>query len=301
MEKKGRGRQRLIYGLIALIAVIAALFGTSNGRILGITPTANPAAEPTFVPEDPVDAQPAPALFKASDLTAVGARLNHQFRLAESDIDDFYADQPAGRTVDDAAFAKWASGQVGLRPSVGAERQERLQLDITPSAKRDLSARWLGLHGCRDVWTSYVLAQKRFHSVDDQVARKSDLASVLNLAVRITSAAQKKYAGGEEATPPAPCVPQSAAARDACDCAFPSSAAAMSAAARTYLAGLEPMASRQYAWMERQVDFATIYQGAELPSDVEAGAHIGYLVGRYFLSSRGYPQPVPAPTATPTR
>ena len=72
----------------------------------------------------------------------------------------------------------------------------------------------------------------------------------------------------------------------------------MSAAARTYLAALEPRASRQYAWMERQVDLAQIYQGSELPGDTEAGAYIGYLVGRYFVASRGYPGPTPTPTPT---
>jgi hypothetical protein len=74
----------------------------------------------------------------------------------------------------------------------------------------------------------------------------------------------------------------------------------MSAAARTYLAALEPMASRQYAWMERQVDLAPIYQGGEIPGDTEAGAYVGYLVGRYFLASRGYPEPTPPRTATTT-
>ena len=283
--------QRLLYGLVAVIALVAALVGTSNGRIVGVTPTAAPAAAPTTTPLDPVDAQPAPALFKTADLTPIGTRLRRQYEQAETGIDGFYQDQPTGRTVDDAAFADWASEQLPARPSAAQERLERARLDLAQSAKRDRAARWLGLHGCRDVWTSYVLAQKRFHAADSEVASRSELSTVLNLAARITSAAQVRLARGEDATATAPCAPRSAGAREACDCAFPSTTAAMSAAARTYLAALEPMAGRQYAWMERQVDLAPIYQGVELPSDVEAGAYIGYLVGRYFLSSRGYPQP----------
>lgn len=293
-------RQRLIYALIAIIAVIATAFGTSNGRFFGVTPTVKATTVPGAIPVDPVDAQPAPALFASKDLLPIGSRLTRQYQRAESDIDDFYADQPAGSTVDDAAFTRWASRQVGLRPSALQERQERLKVDIAQSAKRDRSAQWLGLHGCRDVWTSYVLAQKRFHGSGDQVAKKSELSAVLNLAVRVTASAQERLARGEDVTPQAPCAPRDAAAREACDCSFPSSTAAMSAAARTYLAALEPMASRQYAWMERQVDLAQVYQDREIPGDTEAGAYVGYLVGRYFVASRGYPGPTPTRKATTT-
>jgi len=293
-------RQRLIYALIAIIAVVATAFGTTNGRFFGVTPTVKATIAPGVVPVDPVDAQPAPALFASRDLVPIGARLTRQYERAESDIDDFYADQPTGSTVDDAAFARWASKQLGLRPSAAQERQERLRLDLAQSAKRDRSAQWLGVHGCRDVWTSYVLAQKRFHGAGDHVAKKSELAAVLDLAVRVTTSAQKRLARGEVVTTQAPCAPQNAAAREACDCSFPSSTAAMSAAARTYLAALAPLASRQYTWMERQVDLAQIYRGAEIPGDTEAGAYVGYLAARYYLASRGYPEPTPRPTATPT-
>lgn len=285
-------RQRLIYAFIAVIAVIATAFGASNGRFLGVTPTETATIAPGTVPVDPVDAQPAPALFASKDLLTIDARLSRQYQRARSNIDDFYAAQPSGSTVDDAAFIRWTTKQVGFRSFA--------QADISRSAKRDRAARWLGLHGCRDVWTSFVLAQKRFHGADDPVAKKSELAAVLNLAVRITTSAQKRLAAGKNVTVQAPCTPRGAGAGQACDCSFPSSTAAMSAAARTYLAALEPRASRQYAWMERQVDWAQVYQGSELPGDTEAGAYIGYLVGRYFVASRGYPEPTPAPKATTT-
>ena len=280
-------RQRLTYAVIAVIAVIATAFGMSNGRFLGVTAQQS-IVTPMPTPADPVDAQPAPALFTSKDLLPIGARLTRQYQRARSDIDDFYAGQPSGSTVDDLAFVRWATKQVGFRSFA--------QVDLARSAKRDRAARWLGLHGCRDVWTSYVLAQKRFHGAGDPVAKKSELAGVLNLAVRITTSAQKQFAAGENVTVQAPCTPRGAGAREACDCSFPSSTAAMSAAARTYLAALEPRASRQYAWMEQQVDLAQVYQGSELLGDTEAGAYIGYLVGRYFVASRGYPEPTPTPT-----
>ena len=69
---------------------------------------------------------------------------------------------------------------------------------------------------------------------------------------------------------------------------FPSSAATMSAAARTYLDARDSATSNLYGIMEKQVDTGMIYSGLELPSDIKAGAYLGYLVGNYYLTSHGY-------------
>lgn len=297
MEPRAGLRNVVVYSVLLVVAIAAALFGTSNGRIFGVTPIdrAAPTASPT--PANPVDAQPAPTLFKATDVVPISSLLTRQYGRAALSIDDFYADQPAGGAVDDAAFSRWAARQLPPAPSAGGRAAERfLRADMSRSEKRDLAARWLSLHGCRDVWTSYALEQQRFQAADDQVASETELDAVLGLAARTAAAAQEQAAA--EGAPPAaePCAPR-APRPTACGCSFPSSAAVMSAAARTYLAGLEPRASGQYAWMERQVGLAQVYLGRELPSDVEAGGYLGYLVGRYFLASRGYPEP-PAPART---
>jgi len=75
----------------------------------------------------------------------------------------------------------------------------------------------------------------------------------------------------------------------------------MSAAARTYLSAMAPMGRDEYIWMERQIDFANMYRGHELPSDLKSGAYLGYLVGQYFLASHGYEEPTASPEPTPTR
>jgi hypothetical protein len=300
MDSSGKWGTRVLYGLIVAVAVVATLFGVSNGRILGVTPA--PKATPGPVAgADPVLAQPAPPLFKDADLLTVSTGLPFQAKRAETNIDDFYADQPTGSTVDDQAFGIWASRQVAAAPSAGARSLEKAKRDaLNHSAARDVAARWLGVHGCHDVWTSYVVDQKRFHADDAVVARRSELTDVLDLAARVAAAAQKRRAAGSEVATQAPCSPRDAAANEACGCTYPSSVAAMSAAARTYLTALSPMAGPQYRWMEKQVDLTAVYQGYELPSDVTAGAYLGYLVGRYFVASRGYADLHPTPTPSTT-
>ena len=45
---------------------------------------------------------------------------------------------------------------------------------------------------------------------------------------------------------------------------------------------------------------AGLYQRRELASDVEEGARLGYLLGRYFNITRGYgDESEPTPTAAP--
>jgi len=298
MKPRGRLRNIVVYSLILVLAIVAALFGTSNGRIFGVTAVDRAAPTASATPANPVDAQPAPTLFKATDVIPISPLLTRQYARAASSIDNFYRGQPTGGPVDDGAFSRWAARQVSAPPFPGAQAAERaLRADMSRSTKRDLAAGWLRLHGCRDVWTSYVLEQQRFQAAGDQVADRSELDAVLGLAARIATAAHERFAVEGEPPTAEPCAPR-APAPAACGCSFPSSAAAMSAAARTYLAALEPRESRQYAWMERQVDLAQVYLGRELPSDVEAGGYIGYLVGRYFLASRGYPDPPAPPTTT---
>lgn len=299
-KERSPAQNRLIYTVITALAVVATLFGLSNGRILGVTPSASvPLPGASSTPLNPVDAQPAPSLFKSTELTPISALLAPQLKRAQTSIDTFYDTQPTGSTVDDAAFVTWASRQVTSEPSTLQRRRELAQLtDLDRSNKATHAAQWLSLHGCRDVWTSYALEQQRFHPDDDQVATETELSAVIDLAARVTAATQRRLSDDNAAAPPAPCAPRTELDPTGCGCSFPSSAAAVSAAARTYLAALGGTASRQYAWMEQQVDMAAVYQGFELPSDVQAGAYLGYLVGEYFLASHGYATPTPTPTPT---
>jgi hypothetical protein len=297
----GSTNRRLIYGLIVAVALAATLFGVSNGRILGVTPAPTPLPTPTGS-ADPLVAQPAPDLFKDLDLLPVRTALRLQDRRAVTNIDRFYDDQPRGRAVDDAAFVRWAARQVSPVPSFGQRQFERAALlHFKHSAKKDDAAGWLGLHGCRDVWVSFALEQSRFHAAGAPAASQTELASVLDLAGRVAAAAHNRLARAATTTPPPPCTPATPQPPpEGCSCSYPSGAAAMSAAARMYLAALEPRSTRRYAWMEQQVDMAALYQGLQLPSDVKAGAYLGYLTGVYFLAARGHGSLIPRPTPTPT-
>lgn len=302
--------RRVTYAAIAVAAVFALLFGLSGGRLLGVTPSIDPLTPvgPTTsgTATTPVVLPPAPPLFKDADIEQIGLVLGPESERAADRIDAFYADQPAGRTVDDAAFVEWAAKQITGEPSAGQRSRERAQrADLNRSEKRDDAAAWLGVHGCRDVWAAYVVDQQQFHASGARAATDVELGEVLDLTARVAEAARTRFADdGDDRI--APCTPRPQPGPQDCGCSFPSSAAALSAAARTYLSALDPRGSRQYAWMERQVDEAGVYQGVELPSDVQAGSLLGYLAGRYYLTSKGYGNLLvgPAPTtttATPAR
>ncbi len=77
-----------------------------------------------------------------------------------------------------------------------------------------------------------------------------------------------------------------------CVCSFPSSHAADSAAARTFLAGLRTAPGLLRRW-EAEIDYSRLYVAGHIPSDIRAGALLGDMIGEYFLVTRGH-ETVPA-------
>ena len=71
-----------------------------------------------------------------------------------------------------------------------------------------------------------------------------------------------------------------------CPCSYPSRHASASAAATTYLTGLDPHRGADYVWTEAQVDWSRVYMAGHVPSDIAAGALLGDMIGEYFLESR---------------
>jgi membrane-associated phospholipid phosphatase len=76
-----------------------------------------------------------------------------------------------------------------------------------------------------------------------------------------------------------------------CPCSYPSKHAARAAAARTYLAAMQPHMAAQYRWMEDEIDWSRIYMAGHVPSDISGGALLGDMIGEYFLVTRGGENP----------
>lgn len=303
MDPHARSRS-VRYVFITILAVVAVLVGFSGDRFLPITvdedPVANTASTPTpakssqpkaQVTKDPLASDPAPPLLDSGDLRKVKGVIRDQRDQADLLIGRWFADNGTGKT--DNGFVSWAAAQLPAEPT-NVERQDEVntveQLQSSRDAAGNRAARWLNAHGCEDVWTSFTSQQLALRSTTDDEPTTDEITTVLKLAAEVASAAQDR-SGSPAASQPKPCTEQSKPARSDCSCSYPSTQAAMSAAARTYLGELSPYRFDQYAWMESQVDLAALYAGLELPSDVGAGALLGDLVGRYVLVTRGHTQP----------
>jgi hypothetical protein len=289
------------YVIIGILAAAALLVGLTNGRILGISVTATPpkaTATATGTAAPVATGTPKPPLLQTADFEFVTPYLAGQDVQASTDIEDYWAGElTSGATDNDDHFVDWAADQVTVEPTSGQRTAERSQVDaITQSARAQLAAEWLSVHGCRDAWIALVDDTTPVPGEDTTGPVRSELDQVLTLAAHVASTVQAKF--DKKAAQAAPCGLRTKPVRADCECQFPSAAATMSAAARTYLDARDSAGSNLYGIMEKQVDTGMIYAGLELPSDIKSGAYLGYLVGSYYLTSHGYEDAATA-SATP--
>jgi len=290
------------YVIIGVLAAAALLIGLTNGRILGLSVTATPpkptaTASGTAAPAP--TGTPKPPLLQTADFEFVTPYLTGQDVQASTDIEDYWAGELAsGATDNDDHFIDWVAGQVTVEPTSGQRTAERAQVDaITQSPRAQLASEWLSVHGCRDAWIAFADDATTVPGEDTTGPVRSELDQLLTLAAKVASTVQAKF--DKKAAQAPPCSLRTKPVRSDCECQFPSAAATMSAAARTYLDARDSAGSSLYGIMEKQVDTGMIYSGLELPSDIKAGAYLGYLVGSYYLTSHGYEDAADA-SATPT-
>ena len=299
MEPAGRRQRALTIG-VGVLAALAIVLGMTQGKFLGIkvvesSPPAGSTATPTA---DPLVDDPTPkTLLPRSTAEFMAPTLRKHYSDTATSLQEFWSDNEK-RAPEDASFVSWAAVTAEPEPTAaqrGRERSERARVD---NGKRyTTTAGWLSSHGCRDVWTSYA---NRDAQGGMGVTVRKELTEVLDLAARVATAAHKRYSPTAPAA--APCTSAVRASDPSCQCSYPSAAVVQSAAARMYLGKRLPRHDKKYAAMEKQVDAAGLFQRRELPSDVDEGARLGYMVGRYFLITRGYGDgSEPTSTPTPTR
>jgi hypothetical protein len=278
------------YIVIGVLAAVALLIGLTNGRILGLTVTSTPRATPSATGTGaPIStATPKPPLLQSADFEFVTPYLTGQDVQASADMEDYWANElTSGVTDNEDHFVGWASEQITSEPSDTQRASERAQVNaITQSPRAQLASEWLTVHGCRDAWTALVDDASPVPGEDASGPVRSELEDVLTLAAHVASTTQAQF--DKKSAQAKPCVLRTSPVRKDCTCQFPSTEATMSAAARTYLDARDSAGSSLYGIMEKQVDTGVIYSGQELPSDIKAGAYLGYLVGMYYLTSHGY-------------
>jgi hypothetical protein len=301
MEPEGTPTGR--YVLIGVLAAAALLIGLTNGRILGLSVSSTPRPAPTVsgsITPSPTPT-PRPPLMQAADYEFVTPYLAGQDDLATTDMDEYWADElTSGTTDNEAHFVDWATGKVTTEPTSAVRAAERAKVKaITQSARAQLASEWLSVHGCRDAWVALVNDATPTPGEDTTGPVRSELHEVLTLAEKVAAGVQAKV--DKKTVQRTPCQLRTSPVRKDCGCLFPSSAATMSAAARTYLDSRDSAGSALYGVMEKQVDTGMIYSGLELPSDIKSGAYLGYLVGKYYLTAHGYEDdPTANASATPT-
>lgn len=285
-----------------LVAVLAIVLGMTQGRFLGIkvVETSPPAGSTGNRTADPLVDDPAPTtLLPRSAAEFMAPALRKHYGETATSLQEFWSDSER-RSPEDASFVTWAAVTSEAEPTPAQRSRERTERARVSNDKRyATTAGWLASHGCRDVWTSY--ANRDVRGGTGLTVRK-ELTEVLDLAARVATAAHQRY--NPTALAGESCATAVRASDPSCQCSYPSAAVVQSAAARMYLGKRLPRHDPKYAAMEKQVDAAGLVQRRELPSDVEEGARLGYLVGRYFLITRGYgdgSEPTPTPTPTPPR
>lgn len=283
---------------VGVLAALAIVLGMTQGTFLGIkvvesSPRAGSTATPTA---DPLVDDPTPkTLLPRSAAEFMAPTLRKHYSDTATSLQEFWSDNEK-RAPEDASFVSWAAVTAEPEPTAAQRSRERAERARVDNDKRyATTAGWLSSHGCRDVWTNYA---NRDAQGGMGVTVRKELTEVLDLAARVATAAHKRY----NPTAPAakPCASTMRASDPSCQCSYPSATVVQSAAARMYLGKRLPRHDRKYAAMEKQVDAAGLLQRRELPSDVAEGARLGYMVGRYFLITRGYGDGS-EPTSTPTR
>lgn len=210
----------------------------------------------------------------------------------------------------DAAFTAWLKSAFpapsGDRTAEMAQVKAAVATQDHGKSKYLLAARFLAKqgigfnapnsHGVASLWWQEASSLASLY--DPETNAKIGLEA--QLAVKLASQVAGKLTVQDQLS--APYVTDHSLAPDltfvkkgACPCSYPAPHAAVAAAARTLLGGVQPPADPQYAWLQRQVAYSTLFLGHAYPSDLAAGTLLGDAVGEYVLVTRDGQQPATAP------
>ncbi|GAB3653245.1 hypothetical protein GCM10027596_03420 [Nocardioides korecus] len=272
-------------GAVALAVVAALVVAFLGARHLD-TAEAHPNGVEQRLADDP-----APPLFAQATITPVADQVAAQAPRAQALLKQWWAAH--GHTRDDAAFRSWLVATVPTPPSTKARTAQLSQVATvaatrTPTGTK--AARWLAKHGAHDVWIAADDAQQHALSATAATTRDRQLKRALVLATGTADALAKKLQQSAPSVLRPSLRPPGAKGTPApgatCPCSYPSHYAATGAAAQTFLTTMDPAREPQYTRMEAQVDYSRLYLAGGLPSDLDAGALLGDLVGGYVLGTR---------------
>lgn len=198
---------------------------------------------------------------------------------------------------DDRAFSQFVLAHLRKPPGRAVQRRELSQLRAIASTRSpagDAAAPWLEKNGKKAIWKLYASQYAQLVAPGRGDAGKARAKGARKLAGALAASASVRfhrlapYEVDATLADSRASVDQTAALRalratGAKRFSYPSKHAARAAAAAAVLDRLEPHRASEFDWMLAQVVYSRMYAGGHFPSDVEAGAEIGYLVADYEL------------------
>lgn len=274
------GRRVQVVAILAIVSIgvvsIASSLGVLGGGKSKITPP--------------------PALFPDAALAPASRELETVRQRADKLASGWLRSHP-GR--DDAGFAAFVLRQIPAPPDPQTAGLAGLRkLVPTRSPAGDRAALWLELNGKKAIWKLYAKQYGQLAPRGRGKLAKASVKAGIKLAQSVVAQGLPRFrsrapyevdrkladfAAGKDQKARLAALASGGAVRYS----YPSKHAADAAAAITILEAFDPHRRGEFEWMADQVVYSRMYAGGHFPSDIRAGALIGYMIGDYELRLAG--------------
>lgn len=246
--------------------------------------------------------------FPAAHTAAMGALIDPQAAAANALMAGWWSTHST--KSDDKAFISWLAaalpGPTGDRTAELSQVQEAVKgqqhgnSEYLPAA-RYLSKQGLGLapaksNGPEPIWGIETAGQAALYDANTTAdlgkwaGYANDLASQISAKANHRFQLSSPYVADPSLTPGV-----KVTKKGTCPCSYPAPHAAVAAAMRTLLGTLQPASDSEYAWLQSQIAYSSLFLGHAYPSDLVAGTLLGDAVGDYILVTRAGQKPATAP------
>lgn len=251
---------------------------------------------------------PKRVFFPSEHTDAMGQLIDPQAAAAQALMAGWWASHST--KPDDNAFKTWLAGAL---PDPSADRSSELaqvqaavktqddgKSEYLPAA-RYLTKLGVGMSPAKDgaptpIWGQETAAQAVLYDQNTSKDRVAWAALAIQLATQVAGKADARFQqSAPYVTDPSLTPGVKIKKVGACPCSYPAPHAAVAAAARTLLGALQPASDGEYAWMQRQVAYSSLFLGHAYPTDLVDGTLLGDAVGEYVLVTRAGQKPAGAP------
>lgn len=260
----------MLVTVVVVAAVLAVVLTRGGGK-------ANPFAH-----------DPQPPLFAAAAVAPLQTELAAVERRADAVAARWLDTHPGASAAD---FSRFALTAMGPPPGPAVQQRELVYLHVLTrrrSAAGDRAARWLELHGKKDIWKLYLKQDAATLAKPERRRAKALFKAAYKLAKTLAGSAKNRFARRSpyKVDPSLGALNQKRFANKA-RYSYPSKHAVIAAAEARMLARLDPPRRAEFERMAAEVDYSRLYGGGHYPSDIVRGALLGRLIADYELRVQG--------------